>query len=80
MTNERLPIVERLRARKESVYDHATQGAEWQDDTLCIEAADTIAALLEAMEAFITGADNGWVSVEVDKAVRDEIAKARGPA
>ena len=38
-------IVERLRARRESVFDYATQGAEWQVDSLCAEAATTIESL-----------------------------------
>jgi hypothetical protein len=38
-------IVERLRSRKENVYDYASQGAEWQDDKLCGEAADEIERL-----------------------------------
>jgi hypothetical protein len=44
-------IVERLRSRKENVYDYASQGAEWQDDKLCGEAADEIERLMYELEA-----------------------------
>ena len=43
-------LVERLRARRENVYDFATQGAEWQEDALCIEAADALLALKAEVE------------------------------
>ena len=43
--------------------------------------ADLIAAapdLYEALEAFIAGADTGYISVDVDKFARAALARARG--
>lgn len=38
-------VIERLLARRENVYDFATQGSEWLPDPLCVEAAGAIARL-----------------------------------
>jgi hypothetical protein len=35
-------LVSKLRARMENIYDFATQGAEWQHDPLCQQAADAL--------------------------------------
>lgn len=48
---EAAELVGRLHARMESVYDGATQGAEWQPDAICQEAAARIEADAAALAA-----------------------------
>jgi hypothetical protein len=45
LAGEHAGLVKRLGARRESVYDYATKGSEWQRDELCCEAADVVNAL-----------------------------------
>jgi hypothetical protein len=76
-------IVERLRSRKENVYDYASQGAEWQDDKLCGEAADEIERLMYELEASAKlelaekiRADNLEVELAECRAERDRMREA----
>lgn len=68
---EAAELVGRLHARMESVYDGATQGAEWQPDAICQEAASTILALLaerQAMEEALAA-----VKVEMSELKRSNV-------
>ena len=54
-------LVERLRARLEHTFDYATQGAEWQNDALCQEAAT-------ALERVVRERDEALATLEHDRA------------
>ena len=78
-----ISISERLRARQEPVGDGS---GKWRKDGLCQEAADTIDALVEALEEAkdhirgVTGSDDrpGSDSASVVRQAEDALAKAKG--
>lgn len=57
-----------------SVYRYDIDGIDHADARLIAAAPE----LLQALTDFIAGADNGHVSIEVDRAARAAIAKALG--
>lgn len=55
-------LVGRLRARRENVWDGASQDYVWQEDALCLEAAVEIERLRAALTPFAGEVDR-WVEM-----------------
>lgn len=50
-------LVFQLKSRRESVYDYATQGPEWIEDSLCLEAAEAIESLKATIDLALKSCD-----------------------
>lgn len=50
-------LVFQLKSRRENVYDYSTQGAEWIEDSLCIEAAKAIESLKATIDLALKSCD-----------------------